>query len=1019
MAVKTAQIIINVDDKSLVELNQEIKQLETSMQGLKTGTKEWIQANQKLGTLKGQFGQATQEAKKLQGAVQELGSAERIRAVAKLGAGMVGAFSAASGAAKLLGGNAKQWDEMTAKAATLMSIMGGLNQISELFSKQSLMGLKSIGQGFGTLVRTVRTASTGMKIALISTGIGALVVAVGLLIANFDKLKNLVSGKSREEKKAAESNLKIAEQQVKQQQVNLSYADKLLEQEKEKQKLSKKTFDVVNAERTQANEQLQLLEKQRAEQLAIVKLKDVELKKYADVDEHSKKAKQDSKKILDDERALADAATIVLDVQIKTLQLRMEELAVQKKLAVIIDENLDAHKKTEDAIRSAENEIVKLNALEFKSLEIYQQQLKIIDTNIYEAKLKLSETAAGEGREELAILANLEAQRQALVSQEILRKKQLAIDLESIKNEINRNRIVDEFNRKIYDVTIAMKYQADIEMKRQKILDNNNKLIALDLKGMEGAKKVRDEIVNFDLKRNKILKNRLVELYPSELKVTEKIFGQIKNFLQVYSKDVGYESLQFFADKVKELSDNFKTNLVLQAGLNKGYAEQSKYGKQLIDDAAQELALKQIAADFAIKALGEQLDAVKLQKSAADNLAITYGVIADNLVKQQIINKEKLETQKELLSLTTNEEQRLVILTEINKLENENAGIQQEVNSANDEQNAQLGQSAILTQQINDLDYEQKDAVASVGAAQTEISNQLEDQLRLSAKLQQFTEKYAEEIQVVGQIVGQSMELMAVRFAEKAKKAQRELDKLQKQQEELAKDDEKHQDKLTQYEEELKDANGDRYDTLLGLIAQENAAIDENKAKKDQIDLDLKAKDKERQKALHKQAVWEKTNALIQAIINTALGVIKALPNVFLAIATGVLGAVGIGVIAAQKIPPMETMATGGKAKGGLTMVGEEGFELAELPAGTRVYNHQDSMRMLAGGQGVSNAMAEGGFVPPTLGEAGKDMIDYDRLVNGIVNGIKLLPSPVVQVQKITQAQNEISVTKELAGISR
>ena len=239
MSTRTAQIIIDVDDRSLIELNNQIKELEKSMKSLKIGTEEWQQANVRLGGLKDKFAAATLEAKKLQGAIQDISAADKIRAIAKLGAGLVGTFSTISGSLKLMGVNSEAFDEMTAKATTLMSIMGGLNQVAEMFSKTNLKGLASVGQGFGQLVRTVKTASLGMKTALISTGIGALVVAVGLLIANFDKLINLVTGKNKKEKEGLESNLKLSEanqkleeERAKTAKSRLDLSDKLMSTER-------------------------------------------------------------------------------------------------------------------------------------------------------------------------------------------------------------------------------------------------------------------------------------------------------------------------------------------------------------------------------------------------------------------------------------------------------------------------------------------------------------------------------------------------------------------------------------------------------------------------------------------------------------------------------------------------------------------------------------------------------------------------------------------------------------------
>ena len=60
-------------------------------------------------------------------------------------------------------------------------------------------------------INTTSVAFKGLKTAIIATGIGALVVAIGLLIANFDKLKGAINGVSKEQKGALEDQEKALE----------------------------------------------------------------------------------------------------------------------------------------------------------------------------------------------------------------------------------------------------------------------------------------------------------------------------------------------------------------------------------------------------------------------------------------------------------------------------------------------------------------------------------------------------------------------------------------------------------------------------------------------------------------------------------------------------------------------------------------------------------------------------------------------------------------------------------------
>lgn len=95
-------------------------------------------------------------------------------------------------------------------------------------SRQNTAALNMVTGGyFGQLRKGVKllrltrlgfiSAAKGVKVfskALIATGIGAIVVGVGLLIANFDKIKNLVTGVSRETKELLSNQQKaVAEEE--------------------------------------------------------------------------------------------------------------------------------------------------------------------------------------------------------------------------------------------------------------------------------------------------------------------------------------------------------------------------------------------------------------------------------------------------------------------------------------------------------------------------------------------------------------------------------------------------------------------------------------------------------------------------------------------------------------------------------------------------------------------------------------------------------------------------------------
>ena len=65
----------------------------------------------------------------------------------------------------------------------------------------------TVMKAFGASVNTTSFAFKGLRAAIISTGVGALVVGVGLLVANFDKLKAALTGISKAQKERTDAAL--------------------------------------------------------------------------------------------------------------------------------------------------------------------------------------------------------------------------------------------------------------------------------------------------------------------------------------------------------------------------------------------------------------------------------------------------------------------------------------------------------------------------------------------------------------------------------------------------------------------------------------------------------------------------------------------------------------------------------------------------------------------------------------------------------------------------------------------
>ena len=105
-----------------------------------------------------------------------------------------GAFAATQGAMAIFGKENKSVEQAILKVQSALAITQGFTAMREGANSVKQLGtaIKSLTV-FQTAYNFVNNAtSTGLKVlrgALIATGIGALVIGVGLLIANFDKLK--------------------------------------------------------------------------------------------------------------------------------------------------------------------------------------------------------------------------------------------------------------------------------------------------------------------------------------------------------------------------------------------------------------------------------------------------------------------------------------------------------------------------------------------------------------------------------------------------------------------------------------------------------------------------------------------------------------------------------------------------------------------------------------------------------------------------------------------------------------
>jgi hypothetical protein len=109
--------------------------------------------------------------------------------------GIAGGFAAVQGATALFVGENEDLQKVLVKTQAAMSVLNGLTAIQETLKRESaastlLYTTATKAATIATRIFAVATSFLGK--ALIATGIGAIVVALGLLIANFDKVVKFV-----------------------------------------------------------------------------------------------------------------------------------------------------------------------------------------------------------------------------------------------------------------------------------------------------------------------------------------------------------------------------------------------------------------------------------------------------------------------------------------------------------------------------------------------------------------------------------------------------------------------------------------------------------------------------------------------------------------------------------------------------------------------------------------------------------------------------------------------------------
>jgi len=418
--------------RELTDTNTEIGKLQRSLNALEkageTNTQTYKDLVASQDALKKKSGELTNTVKDLNAEIKNSGSDTRnldkaVRAISTVASG----YQVAQGALALYGGENKKFEQTLLKLNAVMAITQGLQQIQEELSKRDSVFTQAAAKAkllYAAAIGTSTGAMKAFKVALLSTGIGVLIVGVTTLIANFDDLtksggflSKVLKGIGDVVSKSVQAYKDLSDA------IGLTNfaAKKAAEDEKIRQ--DEALDDLLRAQKVKIAI-LKIQGKETAE-FELQLLKDEKVRNRQKLLEYDGLTDDERKKILERQKVLSDEIEIqeavIKQISIDASKSAAEELLKQKK-----KEQNDRLKALSDAIENT----FKIRKAEREAEARHQAQLDELDRKERE---RLQSTADFRKLKSAEYIAELEAQDQR---EKAIRKK--SDDERKVKEEAFR-----------------------------------------------------------------------------------------------------------------------------------------------------------------------------------------------------------------------------------------------------------------------------------------------------------------------------------------------------------------------------------------------------------------------------------------------------------------------------------------------------------------------------------------------------------------------------------------------------
>ena len=416
MAVKKKVVEIDTQQAttSVKELRQQIKQLKDTMLSTEEGTKEYNDALQQAANIQHALKEQMEE---VNASAMDFG--QIAGNVVKGVGGVVAGFQAAQATMNLFGIENEAVIKSLQKMQSLMAITQAIPAIDD--------GVKAFKR-LGLAIKGATIGMSSLKKALISTGIGVAVVAVGALVANFDKLKAAITG----------TNDELEEQKKLQMDEHLKKVNDELGKRLSLEEQIRKAGGQDDV--TIAEERIKSIEKEIKKKEALIEANRREAAQaymaYNNAIQQGKaqsyinELKENWLNIAKGEDVYLKEIESIRNGQLKTAK---EELEIEKKLQAARDikaKQDEAAKASEDARKTAEENRKKRIEEEKKAVEELRKKYGELaeDIKLYDATDYEKDLASLSKAEQQSIKTIEDAQKKGIISKEQAEKDKLAIE---------------------------------------------------------------------------------------------------------------------------------------------------------------------------------------------------------------------------------------------------------------------------------------------------------------------------------------------------------------------------------------------------------------------------------------------------------------------------------------------------------------------------------------------------------------------------------------------------------------